>query len=300
MSTPALLFAVGAALAGAVGAVLQSRGAKAAGAVDGPIRLLLVLVRERIWLGGAVFAAVSGLLHTFALRHGSLIEVESIMVTSLLAALGLGTIIGRSPATSRDWAGAIAVIVGLVVFLVIADPSDGDYRVSATVWVVTAAVVGVVVTALVAVARRSTRANHRAAVFGTAAAMCLGSAAVILKELTDMVARHDPLATMLAFVVALGVVELGALVLQQVAFRAGALGAALAPFVGGNPLVAGAMGIVVFSERFHHSIADLLGSSAGLVLVVVGIGVLASSPAVAAGTGEGVPDPGVGIPAGDH
>jgi hypothetical protein len=42
----------------------------------------------------------------------------------------------------------------------------------------------------------------------------------------------------------------------------------------------------VFSERFHRTIGDLLGASAGIALVVTGIVVLASSPLVAAGSGE--------------
>jgi hypothetical protein len=295
MSTLALLFAIGASVVGAAAAVLQSRGAKAAGdAPSNALVLLTVLIREPIWLAGAALAGVSGALHAVALRHGSLIEVESIMVTGLLAALALGIVIGNSPVTRRDWAGAMAVIVGLVAFLLIADPQDGDYDVAGAVWAITAAAILLTVGVLVVLGRRTSRPNVRAALFGTAAAVCLGSAAVVLKQITVLLADHGPLSAIAAFLVTLGMVELGALILQQIAFRAGDLGAALAPFVGGNPLVAGGLGIVIYSERFHHSLDDLLGAAVGIAVVVVGIIVLASSPTVAAGTGEGRPPSGVG------
>ena len=295
MSSLALIFAIGASLVGAAAAVLQSRGAKAAG--DGPsnaLALLAVLIREPIWLTGAALAGVSGALHAVALRHGSLIEVESIMVTGLLAALALGIVVGHSAVTRRDWGGAVAVIIGLVTFLLIADPQDGDYDVAGRVWAITAGAIAVIVIGLVLIARRARHANVRAALFGSAAAVCLGSAAVVLKQLTVLLADRGPLSTIVAFLVALGVAEFGALTLQQVAFRSGALGAALAPFVGGNPLVAGGLGIVIYSERFHHSLGDLLGAGAGIAMVIVGIIVLASSPAVAAGTGETDASSGVG------
>jgi multidrug transporter EmrE-like cation transporter len=108
----------------------------------------------------------------------------------------------------------------------------------------------------------------------------------MLKVIDTNLANHNQVLTFLPALAFLGVCELGALLLQQVAFRQGSLAAALAPFIGGNPLVAGAVGIVVFNERFHHSLGDLLGALAGIGLVVAGIVMLAASPLVAAGSGE--------------
>jgi multidrug transporter EmrE-like cation transporter len=108
----------------------------------------------------------------------------------------------------------------------------------------------------------------------------------MLKVIDSNLAEQDPIATFLPALAFLGLCELAALLLQQVAFRQGSLAAALAPFVGGNPLVAGAVGIMVFGERFHHRPIDLLGSLAGIGLVIAGIVVLAASPLVAAGSGE--------------
>lgn len=290
MSATALFLALLASIAGAFAAVFQSRGARSvAPAPPNAIRLLLHLLRTPIWLLGAAFAGLSGIFHAIALSHGSLIEVESIMVTSLLFALGLGVIVGNARVAARDWLGAVATIAGLVTFLLFADPQDGDYVIPPGTAIIGLFVFIGIMAALITLARRSAAANMRAALFGTAAAVSLGSAAVMLKVIDSNLAEHNALLNFLPALAFLGLCEFGALLLQQVAFRQGNLAAALAPFVGGNPLVAGAVGIVVFGERFHHHLLDLLGSLAGIGLVVAGIVVLAASPLVAAGSGEAEP-----------
>ena len=290
MSTTALLLALGAAFAGAMAAVLQNRGVNALRTAQGGVATTArALVRDPVWLSGLAMAGVSGLLHALALHHGSIIEVESIMVTSLLFALVLGATIGRARVTRRDWIGALLTVVGLAAFLGFADPQDGSTSIAARTWVLGGVVLIALVAGLVLLARRARTPAHRAALFATGAATCLGTAAVLLKMLTIGLDDHDTgrWGRIGALLVALGLFELGALVLQQVAFRCGVLAAALGPFVGGNPLIAGAIGVVVLDERFHHALGDLVAASIGLALVVAGISVLASSHAVAAGSEGG-------------
>ncbi len=286
MSADALVLAACASLAGALAAVFQSRGAKSvAPARANGIGLLLALLRSRVWLLGVVIAGASGLFHALALRKGPLVAVEAIMVTSLLFALALGILVARAPVTARDWSGAAATILGLVSFLVFADPQDGDYSVPLVRWVVVLGTLLAITAMLVLVGRRATAPNTRASLFALAAAVCLGTAAVLLKVITSLLGDGE-IPALVGALALLGVFELGALVFQQIAFRAGSLAAALAPFVGGNPMIAGAVGIVLFGERFHTEVGDLLGALVGIALVVGGIGILASSPAVAAGSGE--------------
>jgi hypothetical protein len=172
------------------------------------------------------------------------------------------------------------------MFLLFADPQDGVYTIPTRTAIIGVFTFAIVMTVLVGCAMRSKTPNVRASLFGASAAVSLGSAAVMLKVIDTNLANHNQVLTFLPALAFLGVCELGALLLQQVAFRQGSLAAALAPFIGGNPLVAGAVGIVVFNERFHHSLGDLLGALAGIGLVVAGIVMLAASPLVAAGSGE--------------
>ena len=291
MSTAALMLAVTAALGQAFAAVFQSRGARAAGGTGGRMfALARSLVTQPVWLVGLGFAGLSGLLHTLALREGSLIEVESVMVTSLLFALVLGSIITDARVSNRDWVGAMCIIVGLVLFLLFADPQDGNYDVPSSTWLLGGVIVVTALTPLLLVARRARTPNLRAAAWGSIAAVVLGSAAVPLKVIGGRLDGLGSLADLLPLLILLIVLEASSLVSQQVAFRAGDLAPALGPFIGGNPVVAGALGIVMFSERFHRDPVDLVGAAIGIAVVVTGIALLAASPTVAAGTGETIGD----------
>ena len=291
MSGPALFLALAAALALALAVVCQSRGVRNLGPeVRGVVGIVRGLVGERIWLVGLVLAGASGLLHATALREGTLVEVEAIMVTSLLFALAFGSRLTKQRVSLRDWASAACVAGGLLAFLVFAEPHGDRYDVARSHWVVLGAVVVVVVGGLVTAASRSSRANLRAAAWGTAAAVLLGTAAVLLKLVA--VRLDDGLGAALASpaLYALLACELAAIACQQLAFRSGDFAAAIAPFVGANPIVAGTIGIAMFDERFHRDPVDLVGAAIGLVLIAVGITSLATSPLVAAGSGE-TPDP---------
>lgn len=287
MSTVALVLALASALTLAMAVVCQSRGVRNLGPdVHGAVGLARGLVGQRIWLGGLILSGASGLLHATALRKGTLVEVEAIMVTSLLFALAFGSRLTHQRVSRRDWVSAGFVAGGLVAFLVFADPHGDRYDVVRSHWLVLGAIVVAVTLGFVALAVRTTRANVRAAAWGTAAAVLLGTAAVLLKLVA--VRLEDGLGAALSSpaVYAMLACELTAIVCQQLAFRGGDFAAAIAPFVGANPIVAGTIGIAIFDERFHRTPTDLVGAGVGLVLIAAGIVSLATSPLVAAGSGE--------------
>jgi uncharacterized membrane protein len=193
MSTTALVFAALAALTGAGAAVFQSRGSRElTPPPPNAVQMLIGLAHRPIWLVGLAFAGISGLLHMVALRHGSLVEVESVMVTSLLFALALGIVVSDARVSPRDWLGAMATIIGLVCFLGFADPQDGNYDVPLRTWIIGAIVFVAVVAALMIGARRATAPNARAALWGTTAAVFLGTAAVMLKMIDVGLEQQDP------------------------------------------------------------------------------------------------------------
>lgn len=291
MSLTAFLFGLCAALAISLGAVLQSRAARQLeNPPTHPLSLLLRLIRVPLWLLGAAFAGLSGLFHVVALRDGSLIEVESILVTSLLFALVFGVYLSKSPVTARDWFGATLTVFGLIFFLGFAEPADGDYTVPLLGWIITGVVIAAVIGGLLALLRKTTSPNPRAALLGTIAALFLGTAAIMLKLITELLRNDEGWMALVAALVVLGICELGAIATQQLAFRAGDLAPALGPFIGANPLFAGLIGIVVFEERFHTDPVNLIGGIFGIAMMVAGIFYLANSPLVAVGSGEVEPD----------
>lgn len=291
MSFATFLFGLCAALSISLGAVLQSRAARQLeNPPKHPLALLLRLLRVPLWLLGAGFAALSGLFHVIALRDGSLLEVESLLVTSLLFALVFGVFLSKSPITGRDWFGACLTVFGLIFFLGFAEPADGDYVVPLLGWIITGIVITAIVVGLLALLRKTTSPNPRAALLGTIAALFLGTAAIMLKLITELLRNDESRVSLVAAIVVLGICELGAIATQQMAFRAGDLAPALGPFIGANPLFAGLIGIVVFEERFHTDPVNLIGGIFGIAMMVGGIFYLANSPLVAVGSGESEPE----------
>lgn len=147
-----------------------------------------------------------------------------------------------------------------------------------------------VVALLAVVARRTTHANVPAAAWGTAAGVLLGTSAVLLKYVSTLFGDGLGAIVTSPALWALAGAELVAIVCQQLAFRSG-IAAALAPIVGGNPLVAGLIGVILYQERFHRTPTDLAIAGTGLALIGIGITVLTTSPMVAVGSGEVAPAP---------
>ena len=290
MSLTASFLALLAALTAAAGVVLQSRSVRAVRETDiGTVGLIGRLVRMPLWwCGVALTGPVVAVFHTAALHDGTLIEVEAVMVSSLLFALAFGALLTHQSVSRRDWWSAVIVVIGLALFLGSADPHGDDYAVPLGEWVVVGIAVAGVVVLLAALARRATTANVRAAAWGTAAGVLLGTSAVLLKYVSTLFGDGVGAVLTSPALWALAVAELIALVCQQLAFRSG-FAAALAPIVGGNPLVAGLIGVIVYQERFHRTPTDLALAGAGIALIGIGIVMLTTSPMVAVGSGEVVP-----------
>ncbi len=273
-----------AALATAVSSVLQAKAAAdAPAALSLRVGLLLHLLRRRVWLLGIAIAVVGYGFHVLALDAGTLVEVEPILTTSLLFALPLGVRLSDQRVGAREWAGASAMIVGLTVFLVLADPQGGGYEPSAVVWLLAAAVLGAVVVSCVALGRRSPRPATRAAFYGSAAGLLFATNAALTKTATTILDDRGLDAVVESWIpwaiVASGAL---ALLLGQSAFQAGPLAPALTPFIGLNPLAAGLIGIVLFGEQIHTAPAYAAGATSGVVVALSGIVMLARSPVVAA------------------
>jgi len=288
MTAAALGLALVAALATACGLALQSAGVHATrDDAHGIVALFRRLVRIRTWWYGVLLAGpVVGLAHVGALREGPILEVEAVLVTSLLFTLAVGARISRQSVSRRDWGAAALVVVGLVLFLGAGDPHGDVPVVTVRTWVTVGLAVAVAVTLLGLVARRATRPNRCAAAWGAAAGVLLGTNALLLKHLSA-VAGDGIGATVVSIALwaPLGVAFV-ALVCQQQAYRPGEFAAAMAPIVGGNPLFAGLLGVLVYQERFHRGVVDLTIAGGGIVLVAVGIIALTSSPMVQVGSGE--------------
>ena len=247
-------------------------------------RLLIDLLRQRRWLLSNVVDAGGYVLQFLALRAGSLLVVESLLVTGLLFAMPLGAAASHRRPQRLDWLATTAVVAGLSGFLVAGRPVVGAGNTSRTGWVITAGVAGVVVLVLVALAERGPRRWKAPAlgaatgvVFGLTAALAKASGHLLDRGLVHTLESWQPYA--LAALAVFGVV------VSQSAFQAGPLQASLPVLTITEPLVAAVIGLAAFHEHVAMHGARAVAEAASVIVLAAGVVFLARSPLVVGGDG---------------
>src|SRR5438132_1263895 len=95
-------------------------------------RLLLELLKLPAWRAGIAANVAAYALQFLALRRGSLVLVQPLLVSGLLLALLLGEVLAPGTLGRRELLAALAIAVGLSLFLVAASPNRGAAHTSAT------------------------------------------------------------------------------------------------------------------------------------------------------------------------
>ena len=273
---------LGAAVCFALGSVLQHRAATHTPTEEcmRPALLRRLVARPTWLLANAANLFAFG-LQLLAVRRGSLLVVQSLLVTTLLFALPLGAAMAHRRLTSRDWMGAITVVLGLAVFLVVAKPVVGDKEATLTGWVLVALTCGVPA-AILAEAGHRTHSNSRATYLAAAAGIVYGVTAAVTKESAEVLDRGLWRAVVSWEPYALIALALVGLLVSQSAFQSGDLKVSLPLLTLGEPLVASVIALVLFHESIVASPAAGVVEALALGAMAVGVVVLARSPLVAA------------------
>ncbi len=273
----AVVLALLAALLFAGGTVLQQKVAETA-SEDEALKagFLLRLARKPQWLAGIALDAGGFVCQAIALGVGRLVVVQPILATSVVFALPLGNRLTGQHIGRREVIAALAVAAGLAVFLVVADPSGGRDDATATAWIVSFAVIGVVCSALVAAGLRA-GPGPKATLFGIATGILFGLSAALTKTCVE---RLDE-----GVLGLLGDWELYALIvvgwvgmtLCQASLQTGRLASAMATQMVLDPVTSVLLGTLAFDETIHTSAVGLGGSLVALVVMLSGLVVLATS-----------------------
>ena len=122
--TLAIIFAVLSALSNACSAILQRLAvvSRTSGARSG-WRTAIDLVRQPVWLLGALFLIGTFVFQAVALYFGPLSVVQPILVLELIFTLGLRVFLLHDDIALRTWSAALTICVGLAAFLVVASPA---------------------------------------------------------------------------------------------------------------------------------------------------------------------------------
>jgi drug/metabolite transporter (DMT)-like permease len=252
------------------------------------VGLLVGLARRPMWLVGNVLDGVGYLFQFLALRRGSLVLVEPLLVLSLVFALPVTAWLDHRRISTRDVASTVIIMGGLALFLAVAHPGLGHPDASATAWIVLSVVIAAACGAMVVGARGGSR--PRAAVllgvgsgtaFGYVAALTERTGHVLNGGVVHLLASWEPYALIVGGAVAL--------LLTQSAFQAGALRLSLPTLTVAQPLVAVIIGLGLFGEHIDARGPAPGWEGLGLAMVVFGVFALTQSPVI--GTEEVGPGP---------
>jgi len=279
------VFAVFSSALFGVGVALQQRPARSAGSgLAGRPTILLLLVRRPAWLAGIVAEMAGFSLQVLALRTGSLVVVQPVITVSLLFTIGLAALWSDSPISPIEWASVGAVVVGLSLFLVVAQPrTTGGANASLAAWLGSLlALGGAVVVLAVAGLRRSGRS--RAVLLGLAAGLADAAMAVITKAFAHDIDRGIPHAVVSWTPYTLVGAGIVALTVSQSAYQSGWPTVSLPIITVADPVVSSAVGVGLFGEVVHFNGATGLLAVAAIALMVTGLVLLSRSPHVVEST----------------
>jgi multidrug transporter EmrE-like cation transporter len=213
-----------------------------------------------------------------AFRRGSLILVQPLLVSGLLFALPIGTVLTHHKLRRADWIGAGMVVFGLSTFLLAAAPGPGHPQASPAGWTALGLATLASAGGLVWLARK--QPDRRAAYLGAAAGV-LNS---VLAAITEAAARAFDSGVASALqrwepyvLVAVGLI---AILVIQSAFHAGKLSDSL-PLMTASETVGGVtIGHFLFGEPVaNHPLAHVF-QVVGLAILCWGVFVLGRSPVI--------------------
>ncbi|MEV5555781.1 DMT family transporter [Nonomuraea wenchangensis] len=242
-------------------------------------RLLLDLMRKRLWLAGVGLMACGQILGAIAFREAEVAKVEPLLAMNLLFALTAAHVIYQEPFGRMLQLGAVLVCGGVALFLFAGQPHGGRLPDTLSPRWLAALPVVVVATALVSYGlRRSLKIK----------AILLAASAGVLYGLQDVLTRSSLLTLdsglsvfMTWQLYVLPCVAVVGLLLNQSAFDAAPLQISLPATTVAEPICGIVLGVAIFAERLQVTPAALAGEVSGLIAMAAGIVILGRSPFLA-------------------
>jgi drug/metabolite transporter (DMT)-like permease len=267
--------ACGAAAAYALTSILQHRAARAATprhALDP--RLLLQLLRDRLWLIGTAADAIGIGLHAIALGLGPLALVQPIVAGGILIAVPLDCALDRRPLSRSALVGVLTGTAGLAGFVLVAAPSGGTDNPTRPALAAALGCCLAAAAACLAIQRIADR-SWRGCLLGLAAGIAYAGSGSLVKVTIGLVG-HGIGAVVLDWpLYALIVIGGLGLVLNQNAFQNRPLQPALVSMTLATPTASAAIGVLAFREHFAGTWPRTV--VAVLATATMAIGVLISS-----------------------
>ncbi|MFJ4525891.1 DMT family transporter [Streptomyces sp. NPDC088810] len=278
-----VLLSVVSALAYAGGAIVQEQVA-----VASPGGGYLPL-RRPSWWGALGLNGLGGVLHVVALACGPLSLVQPLGALTIVFALPMAALCVGRRAGATAWRGALMATVGLAGLLSLVG-SSAAHSLDPAQRLAVALVTGGAVAALMCAGLAAHRHPAvRSVLLATASGIAFGMSSVFTKTVAVDWSHGIGLGDLSSLSV-IGLFTLAGVLLSQAAYRGGGLAAPLATLTVVNPVLAAAVGILMFGETFRY---DTTGTALALGCAVVAAGglIMLTTERMerAAATAEGAP-----------
>ena len=229
-----------------------------------------------MWLAGGGLQIAGWVLQAAALDRGSLLVVQSLTTTSLVIALPIGARLTDQQISRRVMVGALAVVVGIVVFLSVGSPQAGTSHPGAAAWSL-AGICSIVIIGILARLGWSRSGAARALLLGGAAGVGFGLQAAVTKMFMTVFGHgiHAILTSWTVYVLAASAVV--GFVLQQSALKTGVLAPAMASSNAVTLFVSVLLGVTVFGESLSKGGHELAPALVGLTVALAGVVLLAGA-----------------------
>ncbi len=267
-----------AVLYGAGAAVEQRQAAAAPESSAGRPRLLLLLVRQPLWLLGLAAQFGGFAAHAAALRSGPLATVQMLVALELVVAVVIVRCWSGRPLSRGSWPAALTVVAGIAIFLLVT--SSGHHHATHPNYV-GAAGLGAIVTggsALVAVAAGLRAAGRRRAVLLAVAAGLADACSAVVTMAFSHGASHDLAAIATSWpVYAVVVCGIGNVLLTQTAYQTGQPMVTLPIIAAVTPVASVAIGIGLLGETPQTGVAGAVAAAFAVLITSLALARLARS-----------------------
>ncbi len=273
--------ALTAALASATGFALSTslQHHAAGGAPEsatGAVDFLKHLLSRPTWVIGQVLALLSFFLHALALHFGAIALVQPVVVSGIVIAVPMRAAMSRRLPRRDELVAVVVTTIGLAVFLVAANPSEGPL--ARPTWRAFLICAGFALVALLVdlLGSRVTDPRRRAGLLGVTAGILFGVVAGLVKLVIDTASERGLDGLLLSWPLWLLLLcGAGGIISNQRAYRIASLSASLPVLNIVDVVVALLVGILVFEEYPAHTPLAIAFQLAALGCVTVGLRALA-------------------------
>jgi drug/metabolite transporter (DMT)-like permease len=266
-----ILFALAAALCNAINEATQHVASVSAPHRATGWRLMLYLLRDRLWLFGSAAQVGAFVFQALALDRGLLSVVQPLLATELVFMLVLRKYWIRQSIPLVAWGAAALACVSLTVFLISGEPTGGKSTPASHHWFV--AVLGCcAVAAVLMLAGRRGAPGWRAALAAAACGTMWALVATFIKATTDTATEFGLAAIFTHWpVYALVAGSVIALVLQQAALHVGPLRASQPFLVIVDPMVSIVLSVWLYEEHFTTNVPVLVTAAFAFAVLCASI-----------------------------